>query len=167
MDASYEIRYCELRAVNDRTIHGTIVDYGDTASIAGMFQERILPGALTVREDAILNVQHVRALPLARYGKGMTIEDSDKRMVIRADLPKTTIADDALANVKAGNLNGFSIEMMVKEDRWSNDTMTLRTVHRATVVGVALVDRPAYPQSSAEARERALHTRYPGLGYYL
>ena len=165
---TYEVRYCELRADSDgRILHGTIVRYSDVASIGGVFKERILPGAITVREDAILNVQHVRALPLSRLGKGMEIRDTPEAMTIRAELPKTTIADDALANVHAGNLNGFSIEMMVNEDRWEQGSMSLRTVHRAQLVGVALVDRPSYPQSSVEARARALVARFPNLGYYL
>ena len=103
----------------------------------------------------------------------MSIRQGTDAYTISARIARTTIGDDALYNVRNGLLNGFSVEMRVHEDDWREDA-TLRVIKRATVSGIALVDRPAYPQSSVEARQAFLDEkfgdflrRHPGLSYYV
>ena len=176
--SDYEIRFCEVRiSESERTIEGTIVRFDDTAEIAGVFRERVEPGAFTMRSDMMLNAQHDRSKPLSKLNStreaSMSIRQSMDAYTIRARIARTTIGDDALYNVRNGLLNGFSVEMRVHEDDWREDA-TLRVIKRATVSGIALVDRPAYPQSSVEARQAFLDEkfgdflkRHPGLSYYV
>lgn len=151
-----EMRFCELRfRAESREVAGTIIRYGDTADIAGIFRERVKPGAFTLRDGLLLNVQHHRALPLARLGRGMSIENEPDGLTMRARLPDTSIAKDAIANIKAGLLTGLSVEMKVSREQW-NDDASERDILAAQLVGIGLVDSPAYPQSSIEARQAHL-----------
>lgn len=150
MKPATEYRYTELRREGERSVSGIVVRYGDTADIAGMFKERIEPNAL-VAEDAILNLFHDRGKPLARQGGALSFTEGDSELRIRADLVPTPTGDEALALIEAGVIRGFSVEMRVKRDRWQATGETqLRTVVQAAMTGVALVDRPAYPQSSVD-----------------
>ena len=53
--------------------------------------------------------QHVRERPLARTGgAGLELSSTDLKLLeVRADLPNTTDADDALELVKVGVLRGL------------------------------------------------------------
>lgn len=147
--ASWEVRYCEVRAdVEGRTVTGTAVRYGDVADIAGLFRESIEPGAFRHPDDVILNAHHDARQPLARAGGGaLTLTDTAQAMTFRAVLPRTTAADDALALMAAGVIRGASVEMAVTDDEWSEGG-SRRIIRGAVLHGIALVPRPAYPESS-------------------
>ena len=148
----FEHRFTEFRA-EGRTLRGVVVPYGTPARI-GNFSERFEPGAFgDVGDlDVILNVQHSRRRPLARTGGGgLVLTDGPEALRMTAKLPETRDADDALALVKSGVLRGLSVEFKSLRDSWSD---SLRTVHRAALGGIGLVDRPAYP-TGVEARQGA------------
>jgi len=153
--AKAEHRYAELRALAEgsRTLEGTIVEYGDEARI-GAVRERIEPGAFApLPEHTMLTVQHVRAAPIARGGAGLVLADSPRALEMRATLPPTPRADQALADVRAGILRGLSVEMIVRRETWEAG---VRVIHDAQIVRIALVDDPAYPRSEVVAREAKL-----------
>ena len=91
-----------------RTLEGVAVKYGDTARLP-FGSERFEPGAFgdVAGADVILNVQHDRGRPIARTGGGLVLEDSREALAIRADLPATREADDALELVRAKVLRGL------------------------------------------------------------
>lgn len=164
MEETFEHRYCELRLeAESRTISGTIIRYGDTADIGGVFKERVEPGALSLRTRVLLNVQHSRALPLAALGTSMDITDGPESMTMRARLPDTSIARDCIANIRAGLLSGLSVEMRVLRETWNRDASE-RTIKAAQLVGLGVVDSPAYPQSSIEARAAYLQGKVGFVG---
>jgi len=150
MTAVAEYRYAELRYDGGRSVSGTVVSYGDEADIGGVFRERIAPGALRA-DDVILNLQHDRRAPLARTGAGLEVTDDGRAMRMTAQIAQTSHGNDALNLIERRILRGLSVEMMVDREEWSNGDMQ-RTVRSAIVSGIALVDRPAYPQSSIDAR---------------
>ena len=75
-----------------------------------------------------------------------------------ARLPNTTAAKDALELVRSKVLRGLSLEMQVVRETWSG---TERTITNARMVGLALVDTPAYSESVLEARWRAAQAVAP------
>ena len=149
-------RFCELRYDGDRTVEGTALRYGDVATLPWGDKERFESGAFgnVNRADVILNFQHDRSKPLARTGgAGLEVTDSAAELSVRAVLPETTEANDAIALVRAKVMRGLSVEFKIEEyriegitpgKRGSDETMV---IEKATLVGVAIVDRPAYPES--------------------
>ena len=133
---------CEFR-VQGRTLSGVAMRYGDTAPD---FNERFVPGAFGEVRTVDVNLQHDPALVAVR---GAVLTDSPRELQVRAELAPGSAA---LALVKRGALNGFSIEFHAKAERREAG---VRVVERADLTGLALVDRGAYPASKAEIRARS------------
>ena len=136
----------EILAENDLQLSGRAVRYGDVATLP-FGKEIIDAGAFGDLEqaDLILNRQHDRGKPLARSGGGgLEIVDSATELMLRADLPDTEPAREAITLVRNKVLRGFSIEF-----RALSEYVADRIIHvaKAELVGIALVDKPAYPDS--------------------
>lgn len=128
-----------------KKIGGIAVRYGDTASIAGQFMERIDAGAFGEIGDVVLNVQHDRARAIARtQGGGLELADGPDVLRATATPVATQEGRDALLMVRHKVLRGLSIEFRCKRDDFVDD---VRIVREAELVGLALVDRPAYGDS--------------------
>ena len=155
----------ELR-VQGRRLLGTVVRYGAPGEggmerfQAGAFSEQLRqePGLGT---DVMLNIQHQRARPLARYPGSMVLIDGPQALIMEASLPETRDGDDALTLVKARVLVGLSVGFVALSERWEHD---IRIVERATLDHVAVVDRPSYPDSTVDARAGMRFWQLPGPG---
>ena len=150
-----EQRFAEGVAHDGRTITASM-PYGETALVNGQFLERIEAGALYWK-DAILNAMHQRTVPLARTGGGgLEIEDSPEALSMRAELPNTTAASDALELVRTGVYRGISIEFRAEQQTIENSPQgKVRVIRKAELVGIALADRPVYKATSVAARMMA------------
>ena len=154
-------------------VFGSGIVYGDRAKVVtpnGVYMETVRPGAFGRIGDVILNLQHDRARPLARTGGGgLDITDGTDRLTVRAMLPDTTDGHDARALLRhdgQGVLRGFSVEMKVEADE-IDPGARLRTIHRAKLHGLGLVDRPAYEQSTAILKRfQDMESRASFDGYY-
>lgn len=139
-----------------RVLEGVVVRYGDTADIGGWFAERFEAGSIE-RRDPTMNVQHDRGRLLAREGAGLSFTEAGPELLARADLPNTRIADDALELVNAGLLRGLSMEFVVRAEEWDETgDVPLRTIQRAELHGLAVVDKPAYAQSTLAREARSI-----------
>ena len=126
--------------------------YGDVARIPHG-RETFSPGAFgdVGGLDVRMNIQHDRRRLIARTGGGgLVLTDSPERLSIRADLPETRDADDALLMVQSRILRGLSIEFDSLSERTDGD---LRIVDRADLSGIGLVDIPAYPLAIPQVRQ--------------
>ena len=149
--AVIERRYAELRAAAEgRTLSGDVVVYGEVST--GLpWRERIEPGAFQPLGDVRLNLQHQRTVLLARTGGGgLVLEDGPNALRMRAELPSTTAADDTLALVRAGVLRGLSVEMHPQRERQIGG---VRSIAKATLTGLSVVDSGAWTSARVEARE--------------
>ena len=145
-----EFRFCELRR-EGRTLSGRGVVYGDVANIGGR-PERFLPGAFgdVSKLDVILNAAHDRARPLARSdGGGLTLTDTPAALEVVATLAETRESSDTLALIDAGVLRGLSLEFVATRESMVGAT---RVLAAARLVGIAVVDKPAYSASKVAAR---------------
>ena len=146
-----EFRFCEVRR-EGRILSGQGIVYGDVARV-GNRSERFLPSAFGADVggiDCLLNVQHDRGRVLARTGGGgLTLVDSPTALEVRAELPETRESDDTLALVEAKILRGFSLEFVALRERMEGPT---RVIASALLVGLAVVDKPAYQASTISAR---------------
>ena len=135
-------------------VEGVAVRYGDTAQLPG-FRERFERGAFgdVGGLDVIANLQHDRTRPLARTGGGgLALTDGPDALRAAVELPDTRDGADTAALLRRGVLRGFSVEFRVEAERFEAG---IRIVERATLRGLALVDRPAYGDSLAAIAARA------------
>ena len=143
-DMLLEYRYADFEETDGRTLVGTVVRYGDvsTKNTYGG-PETFESGAFgKVDElDTILNVMHDRKRPLARTGEdgGLVLTDDSDALRVSATMPETRDGDDALELVEKGVLRGFSTEFISRRE---SDRNGVRTISRAALPGIGLVDRP-------------------------
>lgn len=162
-----EVRITEVRATeptadgNDALIIvGTPIVFDTPTTIndpSGSYTEVIKRGALDEADltDSRLLVNHdLSRIPLARTPKTMQFSITDKGLEMRAELPDTEEARSAYTAVKRGDLTGMSFAFTVPDGGDSYDAQTnTRTITKiAKVYEVSLVNFPAYPEASAEAR---------------
>ena len=156
-------RRFEIRFDGGRVVTGAAVVYGDEADLP-WGRERFNRGAFGEigAVDAILNVQHSRSRPIARTGGGgLEFVDTAEALEFRADLPATRDADDTLALVKARVLRGASLEFFPTKESIEKraDGKDLITIEEADLVGLAIVDSPAYPESTISARAKEIDNK--------
>ena len=162
-----EVRITEVRAQEPTAdgngtllIVGTPIVYDTPTTIndpTGSYTEVIKRGALDGADltDSRLLVNHdLTRIPLARTPKTMQFKITDKGLEMTAELPDTEEARSAYTAVKRGDLTGMSFAFTVPEGGDSYDAKTsTRTITKiAKVYEVSLVNFPAYPTASAEAR---------------
>ena len=148
----------EIRAgfefrVAGRTLEGVAMRYGD---VAPTFRERFEPGAFGPVDRIDLNLQHDPGVVLVR---GAALSDGPRELRVRANL---AAGSAALALVRRGALNGFSVEFTAQAERREAG---VRVVERAELSGLALVDRGAYPAATAEVRGRRGRTMRASVPY--
>ena len=142
----FEHRLAHEFRVAGRTLTGAAMRYGD---VSPDFRERFMPGAFGEVGTIPINLQHDSSIVVVRDA---LLTDSPRELRVRAELPPGSAA---LALVKRGALNGFSIEFKARAERREAG---VRVVERADLTGLALVDRGAYPAATAEVRARSGRT---------
>lgn len=154
-----EFRYSPLVDVPSGNPHfeGVLMRYGAVGQ-GPHGPEVFLPGSFgDLSQDSILlNVQHDRSRPLARTPQTMLLNDSTSMLTLVAKPPPTQEVMDARLMVQAGILQGLSIEFNAREQEHRNG---VRIISKAELVGCALVDRGAYPDSIVEARRAESRAR--------
>ena len=153
--SAVEYRYAALEKSNGRTLAGVAIRYGEIAQIPDVGRERFMPNSLRSNPDGvILNRQHDRRVLLARNTQdgGLLLKDSPEALRVSAKLPDTRDADDTLELVRRKILQGFSLEFSVQEETRTADDV--RSISKATLHGIGVVDRPAYAGSEVQARRR-------------
>ena len=134
---------------------GAVMRFGEVAALP-WGKERFEPRSLHFDPaGVILNRQHDRGRPLARFPGGLTLDMSDSALTMRARVADTTEGRDTVALVRAGVLRGLSVEFIPEKERSEGD---LRVVERAKLVGIAVVDNGAYSEATVESnRARVFH----------
>ena len=161
-----QVRYVELRFDGQNVIEGTLMRYGDTATLPWNEKERFEAGAFgtdVASQDLSLNIQHMRDQKIARTGgAGLTFTDSVSALDLRAELDvEDPDAQRALRKVKKGIIRGLSIEFMPLKERLEGTQATGYTtvIERAELRGAGLVDSPAYPQSTLREQQERYEQR--------
>lgn len=161
-----EYRSLTLESGEEMTVQGYAIVFdapSQTPDNGLPFNEVITRGALdaALMSDVHLLYSHdERSLPLARTKNGsLTLTVDEKGLFLRAKLPNTTAAKDFYESVKAGLVSGCSFGFKVPKggDAYDPQTRT-RTISRIShLFEVSATPFPAYPQTTLEARSKALH----------
>ena len=118
-------------------------------TVSPSFRERFEPAAFGPVGLVDVTLQHDPGIVLAR---GATLTDSPSALSVSAILAEGAAA---LALVARKALRGFSVEFLATRERREAG---VRVVERAELVGLSLVDKPAYPAAGAEVRARSGRT---------
>ena len=150
-----ETRFRELRA-QGRRLTGTVMRYGDVATIAGVGAERFSVFAfdkyLRHGRGTKLNIMHEPDLIVASTRRGdLTFTDSPEALDMVATLPSGSAYDSVLALIGDRLTTGLSVEFVALEERTTNGT---RVIQAATLPALGIVDDPAYSASGVEVRRR-------------
>jgi len=143
-----ETRSLELRLDNleERTITGIAVPYGQEANIGGMYIERFAPGAIDSVEDVKLFYGHETPIGVVTEGR-----DVDGGFQITAKVSETSLGNDVLTLMRDGALNKFSVGFVPVSQEKDGSTIT-RT--KVSLKEVSVVPFPAYAGASiTEVRE--------------
>ena len=171
---SIELRTAENE---DNIIEGVPIVFEKPTRIrdwSGEFDEIIDRHALDSADlrDVCLFVNHsTDKIPLARTKNGngtMSLSIQDDGVHIRAvlDTENNTEAMSAYSAVKRGDIQGMSFTFRVKSQEWINldsDVPTRRIKEISIVHEVSIVNFPAYPQTSVNARANGGETPYSPL----
>lgn len=154
----------ELRADGTNStpkVVGYAATFGAVADL-GNFKEVIRKGAfkrtLANDDDIVLLFNHDPNMLLGRKAAGtLQVEEDSKGLRFSCTLPETSIARDVYANLKAGNLRDCSFGFTVPDEdgeEWERmtDGTPLRTLTNVSLFDVSVVVNPAYPGTSANAR---------------
>jgi HK97 family phage prohead protease len=142
-----ETRAFEARAdLEERTIVGLAVPYGQTADIGGMYQERFAPGAIDSIEDVKLFYGHEEPI-----GKIIEGRDTEAGFEIVAKVSDTARGNEVLTLMRDGVLNKFSVGFIAEESEKDGSTIT-RT--KVSLKEVSVVPFPAFAGANiTEVRE--------------
>ena len=165
MHKTKEYRYAELQTsgVNDMILVGNPVVFDTPTTISldggGSYTEVIHPGALDDCDlsDSTLIYNHDETrVPLARAGRTMTLQVTDRGLYMRAELAGDSAqAREVYSAVRRGDLSGMSFAFVVPDggSRYDSETNTRHITRIAKVYEISICPHPAYPTASVEARD--------------
>ena len=156
-----EHRAVELRAESEGVLSGVLIPYGVPSTIGGKFTETWAAGSVAGIGEVRANVQHDRGRSVAvnRTGGGLSFTDTSTELRARIELPDTTEGRDVRVLVSRGVLSGLSAEFKALKDEWRG---TQRTILRAQIRGVGIVDTPAHDGALVELEARYAATEHRG-----
>ena len=145
--AEMETREFEVRAdLEERTITGLAVPYGQDANIGGAYNERFVPGAITDVTDVKLFYGHEEPI-----GKVLSGRETDEGYEITAKVSDTARGNEVMTLMRDGVLNKFSVGFVPLESERDGSTVT-RT--KVSLKEVSVVPFPAFAGANiTEVRE--------------
>ncbi|MDD9986054.1 MAG: HK97 family phage prohead protease [Spirochaetaceae bacterium] len=156
-----ERRCAELRTASGRRIVGAAMRYGaearvvmpDGRPVTERFSTFAFSDYLRSGAGTSLNLMHDRSLEIANTRDGrLVLRESPAEVRMVATLPTGNAYDQALALVEDGSTSETSVEFVAQDEDLSGDR---RIIRRATLPGIAIVDRGAYGAAGAvEVRQR-------------
>lgn len=156
----------EIRAITDdegRTVEGRAIVYDVWSEDLGGFRERLAKGSANLDADLLALFDHDTSMVLGRTTAGtLKAWDDGAGVLMRANPPETTWANDLLVSLDRGDIRHMSFRLLVRDDHWEMgpDGLPERTILAMDVSELSVVAMPAYPQTSAEARSRATELRH-------
>ena len=144
-------------------LSGVALRFGSVARLP-WGREQFQPGSIALDPAGVwLNRQHQRARALARHPEGgLDVAVSPTVVTVRARVADTTDGRDTVALVRAGVMRGLSVEFTPEDEEVKDG---VRIIKRAVLHGVAVVDDPAYDDTTITAMRARVHERGRGALY--
>ena len=146
----------EIRAAPDgRTLSGVVVPYGVTSP---SHREKFLPGSVRTAPRGVVNAAHDRSRAISGWPGAVEFREAPEGLEATITVDDTDEARQAIAEVRAGTLNGFSVEF----NRAKSSTVAgVRQITDAVLVGLAVVSAASYPGTRVELRKEESVLRRP------
>ncbi|HEX9344233.1 MAG TPA: HK97 family phage prohead protease, partial [Actinomycetota bacterium] len=153
----------ELRVIDGPSGRPRIVGYAAVFNARsgdlGGFREEIAPGAFTdalaADGDVLALVEHNPGLILGRRSSStLSLQQDARGLRVEIDPPNTTVGNDAIENVRRGDIKGMSFRFpRGAKDSWRKDgSDSVRTLHKVGLLEVTLTSIPAYDATSVSLR---------------
>ena len=126
--------------------------YGD---VSPSHRERFEPGSIQhCRRPSISTSTTIRSAPSPGIrAAGLKLDNGRQTLAMWAELPPIPAADRALAEIRAGRVNGL-IRRIPRPERERRDG-ALRVIESAELRGIGIVRSPSYGDSRVEARAKS------------
>lgn len=151
----------EVREDGDEfRVQGYAAVFDQEADIAGLFRERIAPGAFREaigRDDVLFNFNHDDATVMARTSSGtLKLAEDDRGLRIEASLATDDPDVQRIrSKMRRGDLDKMSFAFFSDREEWDDTGETpVRTIRQASLHDVSVVTTPAY--AGTEIGERML-----------
>lgn len=153
----------EVRAEGETIkVSGYAAVFNEEADIAGLFRERIAPGAFREaigRDDVVFLINH-DGLPMARTRSGtLTLREDSRGLYIESELdPEDPDVRAIVPKMKRGDLDKMSFAFMPTKQEWDDSgEIPLRTITEAQLFDVSIVTNPAYEGTDIGLRSLERH----------
>lgn len=154
----------EVRAADadePAVIRGYAAVFGQLSDELGGFREKIRPGAFATsleQDDVRALWNHDANYVLGRRMAGtLSLEEDEMGLRVLIVPPDTTWANDLITSMARGDVNQMSFGFKTRADSWEqSEAGTVRELLDVQLFDVSVVTFPAYPQTSAEARNKAM-----------
>lgn len=167
--AKFEARGChvrlpaEIRAEGSGLrVEGYAAVFNEDADIAGLFIERIEPGAFAEaigRDDVVFLVDH-EGLPLARTRSGtLTLKEDARGLHMTTDLDgDDPDAARIVRKMRRGDMDKMSFAFFPEIEEWDDSgDIPVRTIRKAALRDVSIVTFPAYDGTEIALRSLQDH----------
>lgn len=147
----------EVRDDESPRLAGHAAVFNSDADIAGLFVERIAPGAFA----ASIQDHDIRALfnhdpnyILGRNRAGtLRLSEDDKGLAVEIDPPDTQFARDLLTSIKRGDVSQMSFGFTVQDSEWRTENgRDVRVLKSVRLFDVSPVTFPAYTDTDVTVR---------------
>lgn len=144
-----------------RKIVGYAAMFNRDANIAGIFIERIAPGAFSAaigRDDVRALFNHDDNLVLGRTKAGtLRLTEDATGLHYEIDPPDTSLARDLVVSIERGDVSQSSFAFRPTREQWDETgDLPVRTILEAELFDVSPVTYPAYEDTEVGVRARAL-----------
>lgn len=151
------IRPLEVRAAGAaKTVAGYAAIFNSETDIAGMFRERIAPGAFSdsLNDDVRALFDHDWGRVIGRTASNtLRLAQDEVGLAVEIDLPDTADGRDLAVLIERGDISGMSFGFEVTKQVWDETGDTpLRTIEQVKLWEVSAVALPAYDDTSIAMR---------------
>ena len=142
-------------------VEGYAAVFNDETEIGGHFVERVAPGAFDGADmsNTVALFNHNIDQPLARVGRGLSLEVDERGLKYRFELGNQSYAKDLAENIRMGNVSTSSFGFTVRDDEWERreDGLNLRTITEVGLLfDVSPTTQGAYPTTEVGLRSMEL-----------
>lgn len=152
----------EIRELEDggMSFEGYAAVFNSRSEDLGGFTEMVAPGAfrrsLRSRNDIKMLWNHDTGAVLGSTRAGtLTLEEDERGLKVRAELPPTSLGRDISVLVKRGDIDSMSFGFSVVRDSW-NSAGDERVLEAVRLFEVSLVSFPAYQGTAGTPSVRGL-----------